>query len=76
MFGSALGERIVATAEKVNAVQDQFWALPNAELDKYGREHVHEFFAYRYGEPGQVDKNGVKLRNQNYNVRSVVSYCF
>ncbi|KLT43940.1 Clavaminate synthase-like protein [Cutaneotrichosporon oleaginosum] len=69
MFGSELGERIVTQAEQVNDVQDEFWALGNAELDKYGRDKVHDFFAYRYGEPGEVDANGVKIRNQNYNIR-------
>ncbi|BEJ12996.1 hypothetical protein CspHIS471_0301700 [Cutaneotrichosporon sp. HIS471] len=69
MFGSEVGERIVSQAEAINAVQNKFWALGNEELDKYGRDKVHEFFAYRYGEPGEVDGNGVKLRNQNYNIR-------
>lgn len=68
MFGSAAGERIVAQAEAINKVQNQFWALGNDELDKYSRDRVHEFFAYRYGEPGGVDANGVKQRNANYNV--------
>ncbi|GMK57926.1 hypothetical protein CspeluHIS016_0407600 [Cutaneotrichosporon spelunceum] len=69
MFGSAAGERIVAQAEAINKVQNQFWALGNDELDKYSRDRVHEFFAYRYGEPGGVDANGVKQRNANYNIR-------
>lgn len=68
MFGSALGEQIVAEAEQVNSVQNEFWAMPNSELDKYGRDKVHDFFAYRFGETGEKGPDGVPLRNQNYNV--------
>lgn len=74
MLGSELGERVVSLAEDVNALQERWWALPNAEKDKYGRPHLHEFFAYRYGEvAGQHDANGDLLRNQNYNVSGVVA---
>lgn len=69
MFGSALGERVVSLAEDVNALQNRWWALPNDVKDQYGRPHLHEFFAYRYGEvTGQYDANGELVRNQNYNV--------
>lgn len=71
MFGSALGERVVSLAEDVNALQERWWALPNDVKDQYGRPHLHEFFAYRYGEvTGQYDANGELVRNQNYNVSS------
>lgn len=70
MLGSALGEQIVAEAERINAVQNEFWSLPNSTLDQYGRDRVHDFFAYRYGEARGVDANGEPLRNQNYNVSS------
>lgn len=70
MVGSPLGERVVSLAEDVNALQERWWALPNEVKDRYGRPHLHEFFAYRYGEvTGQYDANGEPLRNQNYNVR-------
>lgn len=69
MWGSSLGERVVGLAEDVNALQERWWELPNDVKDQYGRPHLHEFFAYRYGEvTGQYDANGELVRNQNYNV--------
>lgn len=68
MFDSDLGERIIRGAEGVNAVQQRWLKLSNAEKDKYGRPVLHDFFAYRFGEvPGQFDANGDPLRIENYN---------
>lgn len=69
MLGSELGETIVAEAEKLNTLQKEFFKLPNEVKDKYGRPHLHPFYAYRYSELDEKDENGVPLRSENYNVR-------
>jgi len=69
MYDSELGHRVIRGSEGLNELQERWWALPNSEKDKYGRPHLHDFFAYRYGEvPGVLDANGDPIRNQNYNV--------
>lgn len=68
MLGSELGETIVAEAEKLNTLQKEFFKLPNEVKDKYGRPHLHPFYAYRYSELDENDENGVPLRSENYNV--------
>lgn len=70
MAGSPLGERIVCGAEGVNALQNRWWALPDDEKDRYGRPHLHDFFAYRYGEVNGTNGPG---RNSNYNVGTSAS---
>lgn len=73
MLGSKLGEKIVAQAEQLNAVQEKFWAMSNEDKDQYGRDKVHDFFAYRYSETAEKGENGASLRNENYNVSSVIN---
>jgi isopenicillin N synthase-like dioxygenase len=68
LVGSELGETIVEAAEKLNALQKEFFKLPNEVKDKYGRPHLHPFYAYRYSELDVKDENGVPLRSENYNV--------
>lgn len=70
LLGSELGEKIVAEAERLNNVQQEFFNLPNEVKDVYGRPHLHPFYAYRYTELAIKDENGVPLRGENYNVRS------
>lgn len=68
MFGSELGETIVAEAEKLNTLQQGFFKLPNEVKDKYGRPNLHPFYAYRYSEVNVKGEDGVPLRSENYNV--------
>ena len=66
---SELGRTIVQEAEQLNAVQKEFFALPNEVKDVYGRPHLDPFYAYRYNETPYEDADGKKLRGfQNYNV--------
>jgi isopenicillin N synthase-like dioxygenase len=69
LFSSELGEKIVADAEKLNEVQQEFFKLPNEVKDVYGRPHLHPFYAYRYNELAIKDEEGVPLRGESYNVR-------
>lgn len=70
LFGSELGEIIVAEAEKLNKIQQEFFKLPNDVKDVYGRPHLHPFYAYRFNELAIKDENGVPLRGESYNVSS------
>ena len=67
-LGSELGETIVAEAEKLNKIQQEFFALPNEIKDVYGRPHLHPFYAYRFNELSIKDGHGVPLRAESYNV--------
>jgi hypothetical protein len=58
LFGSELGEKIIAEAEKLNEVQQEFFKRP----------HLHPFYAYRYNELAIKDENGAPLRGESYNV--------
>lgn len=70
MFGSELGEKIVADAEKLNEIQKVFFDLPFDVKNKYGRPHLDPFYAYRYYPiEGAVDENGDQLKSENYNLR-------
>lgn len=69
-LGSELGETIVAEAEKLNKIQQEFFALPNEIKDVYGRPHLHPFYAYRFNELSIKDDNDVPLRAESYNVSS------
>jgi hypothetical protein len=68
LFDSELGEKIVAEAERLNVVQQEFFKLPNAVKDVYGRPHLHQFYAYRYNELAVKNEEGVPLRGESYNV--------
>lgn len=70
LVGSELGENIIAEAEKLNRVQQDFFKLPNGVKDVYGRPHLHPFYAYRFNELAIKDENGVSLRGESYNVRT------
>jgi isopenicillin N synthase-like dioxygenase len=76
LFGSELGENIVAEAEKLNKFQQQFFDLPNAVKDVYGRPHLHPFYAYRFNELAIKDEKGVPLRTESYNVSSSRLFVF
>lgn len=69
MFDSELGEKIVTEAEQINTMQQEFFNMPYEVKDKYGRPHLHPFYAYRYGELDEKDENGTPLRAESYNVR-------
>ena len=73
LFGSELGEKMVTEAEKLNALQKEFFKMPNEVKDKYGRPHLDPFYAYRYSDVDIKDENGVPLRSESYNVSSGVS---
>lgn len=68
LLGSKLGESIVAEAEKLNKIQQEFFTLPNEVKDVYRRPHLHPFYAYRFNELAIKDANGVPLRGESYNV--------
>ncbi|EXJ69879.1 uncharacterized protein A1O5_06952 [Cladophialophora psammophila CBS 110553] len=68
MEGSALGEKIVAQAEQLHAVQKQFHALPNEEKERFLREKLDPFFGYRILGTREME-DGTVVRNENYNMR-------
>jgi isopenicillin N synthase-like dioxygenase len=68
MLGSALGEKIVRGAEELNAVQKVFFQLPHEVKEKYGREVLNPFYAYRHTKLGVEGEDGVELRKEDYNV--------
>ncbi|KZT58718.1 Clavaminate synthase-like protein [Calocera cornea HHB12733] len=68
MSGSQLGERIVENAENMHRLQKQFFALPNEEKEKYGR-NIDIFYCYRFFPLTIRDPNGEPLRAENYNMR-------
>lgn len=68
LFGSELGEMIVSEAEELNALQKEFFKMPYDVKDKYGRPHLHPFYAYRYNDLDAKDESGVTLRAESYNV--------
>lgn len=72
LLGSELGEKIVAEAERLNKVQQEFFRLPSEVKDVYGRPHLHPFYAYRYNELAIKGENGVPLRGESYNVSSLL----
>lgn len=65
MNASQLGERMVSEAEELNVLQKEFFELSNAVKEEYGREKLHQFYAYRYEEFAERDVN---MRNESYNV--------
>ncbi|KAK5130760.1 hypothetical protein LTR08_001705 [Meristemomyces frigidus] len=69
MFGSELGEKIVSEAEQLNTFQKEFFKMPYKVKDKYGRPHLHPFYAYRYNDLDVKDEDGVTLRAESYNLR-------
>ncbi|KAH8807355.1 hypothetical protein F5884DRAFT_674824 [Xylogone sp. PMI_703] len=69
LFGSELGEKIIAEAEQLNNLQNEFFKMPTEVKDKYGRPHLHPFYAYRYTALDVKDENGVPLRAEGYNLR-------
>ena len=64
---SQLGEALVREAEELNALQKKWFALPAEEKDRFGRDKVDPFYAYRYTPRGD-DAAGNPLRNETYNV--------
>ena len=45
---SELGEALVADAEKINELQQEFFKIPEDELvEKYGTQSLDPFYAYR-----------------------------
>lgn len=48
LLGSKLGESILANAERLHELQQEFYALPHKEKDQYGKDKVDPFFSYRW----------------------------
>ncbi|TVY47766.1 Oxidoreductase [Lachnellula occidentalis] len=69
LFGSELGETIIAEAERLNVLQKEFFKMPFDDKQKYGRPHLDPFYAYRYYGLLAKDEKGVPLRSENYNLR-------
>ena len=68
--GSQLGESIIQEVERLHTLQQDFYALPHEEKDKYGRDKVDPFFAYRWTscEKGVKDVWGREGRREMYGV--------
>ena len=68
--GSNLGEKMVDEAERLQALQQQFFKLPNEEKEEYAREKIDPFFGYRVHKLDNFrDENGTPKRNETLNVR-------
>ena len=48
LFGSDLGETIVHEVEELHLLQQEFYALPHEDKDRYGKDKVDPFFSYRW----------------------------
>ena len=68
MDGSPLGEEIVKEAEQLHALQKVFFERPKSEKDKFGRDIIDPFFAYRWAPMMWTDVDGQPKRNESYNV--------
>ena len=68
--GSALGERIVDEAERLHALQKEFYQRPREEREEFAREKIDPFFGYRQVKLKTVGEDGEPKFNETYNVRS------
>ena len=72
---SGLGGKIVEEAEQLNALQKQFFELPDEVKEEYAREKIDSFMGYRAakltGEEG--GRNETLNVRELYNVRSLIT---
>lgn len=68
MEGSTLGEGIVTEAEQLHVIQQEFFASPSEEKEKYAREKLDPFFGYRHSVLDTKNEDGTTRRNELYNV--------
>ncbi|KAF2105141.1 Clavaminate synthase-like protein [Rhizodiscina lignyota] len=69
MEGSELGEKLVDGAEKLLALQKEFFSRPNEEKEQFAREKIDPFFGYRHGTLKETWEDGRPKRNETYNLR-------
>ncbi len=68
MMDSNLGVTMVEEAEKLHEIQQEVFRLPKEEKDRYGRDQVDQFYAYRFTALDIPDEDGSPRRNESYNV--------
>ena len=66
--GSKLGEALISEAEQLHELEKQFFKLSNDEKEEFAREKLDPFFGYRHGNIELKDEDGIKGRNESYNV--------
>jgi hypothetical protein len=72
MNGSELGERMVIEAEKLHALQVEWFKTPKEEKDEFRQEKIGPFYAYRPIDQKEMDDDGLPKRNESYNVCSFI----
>lgn len=68
MNGSLLGESLVQEAETLHALGKNFFELPREDKDRFRREVIDPFFAYRPYDTAFTGDDGLPKRNESYNV--------
>ena len=68
--GSDVGNTIIQEVEQLHELQQEFYALPHEEKDRFGRDKIDPFFSYRWTacQDGAKDAWGRPGRREMYSV--------